>query len=85
MADTLGDRIRHRRQVVQTAADAARQDAQDWAKDYSDNIHAAVRAYIDEQVGIAKTYVDDQIAVTKTYVDTQVEAVKAAPTIDPVI
>lgn len=55
MTDTLGDRIRAKRQRGQAAADGARNAAKDWAKNYIDSQITAAKS-------VLKTYVDNRIA-----------------------
>ena len=80
--DTLGDRIRARRERIRQVAEIARLAAQDWAKEYTDNAKVLIQTYVDNQITAAletaKTYVDNQLAQSKTYVDNQILAAKAA-------
>lgn len=76
---SLGERITAERDAAKAIVDVARQMAQDWAKDYTDQIRTAVTTYVDGKFADAKTYVDAQVTGTvKTYVDGQIVAAKAA-------
>lgn len=85
MTETLGDRIRARRQAVQDMADAAQDAAQAWAQSYTNAANTAVRTwaknYTDAAGALIKAYVDNQITVAlataKTYVDNQITATKS--------
>lgn len=74
MPDSLGDRIRERRGVMQFA----KEEVQDWAKSYTDNMSDFVRDYAESLRDALKNYVDNQItqakAQSKTYVDAQLAA-----------
>lgn len=62
MTETLGDRIRAKRERVQVVGDTAR----DAAKEYAQNLRDVLKTYVDNQINQtrnqSKTYVDNQIA-----------------------
>jgi hypothetical protein len=80
MTETLGDRIRARRQAMQDMIDEAQDAAQAWAQNFTNAATVAVQTwaqnYTDAAKVVIKTYVDNQIAsalsTAKTYVDNQI-------------
>lgn len=78
MPDSLGDRIRARRERDDGLLSIVKEEVQEWARDYTDHMRDTLRTYADNLRDALKVYVDNQNTLTrsqsKTYVDNQIAA-----------